>query len=147
MDIKCWQKFRQVMSRNNKNAIRCSIARRSLIAAYLFSWAFFRKIFLFGKRCIQVVTSPHQRIIRTNNDLRELSTCGASSLFKGPHLHTMFLNFGIGELFTQKLTRHLALFAEFTFKLASYFSWGIIRRSVRTSASHVRRENRWAAAH
>jgi hypothetical protein len=37
------------MSRKNKNAVGCGIARESCIAAYLFSWAFFRKIFLFGR--------------------------------------------------------------------------------------------------
>jgi hypothetical protein len=111
------------MSRKNKNALRCGIARRSLIAADLFSWAFFRKIFLFRKRRIHVVTSPHQRCIRPSNDLRKLFACAAINLFKGLHLHTMFLNFGIGELFTQKLTRQLALLAEFRFKAPSYFSY------------------------
>jgi len=110
------------MSRKNKNALRCGIARRSLIAAYLFSWAFFRKIFLLGKRCIQVVTNPHKRAIRQNNDRRKLSAHVTSSLFKGIHLHTMFLNFGIGELFTQKFARQFALFPEFTSNSPCYFS-------------------------
>ena len=110
------------MSRKNKNALRWGVVRWSLTPAYLFSWAFFRKVYLFGKRRIQVVTSPHQRTIHPSNDLRKVFACATISLFKGPHLHPMFLNFGIGELFTQKLTRQLALLAEFRFKLPSYFS-------------------------